>query len=100
MAGSAERIAGCTGDRTTDFCRGRRGAEPGCHTVLRIGEDSRERSNEHFVDEDEDLVSPAPHGGTGAETALLGGIFNPRADRIEVLQRFAGKGAGPPAVGE
>jgi trk system potassium uptake protein TrkA len=84
--GTADAIAGLTGDLNVNFAACMIGKHYGCRTVLRIDEDYRADIYHKFADDVDEVVYPERLGAAGAKTALLGGDFNVIADLTEELQ--------------
>jgi trk system potassium uptake protein TrkA len=83
--GSAEAVAGLTGDLNTNFSACVIGDAHGCRTVLRVDEDVSDELYEKYAASVDEIIYPERLGAAGAKTALLGGDFNVLADLTERL---------------
>jgi len=83
--GTADAIAGLTGDLDANFAACMIGTEHGCRTVLRIDEDYREELYDNYASEVDEVIYPERLGAAGAKTAMLGGDFDVLADLTENL---------------
>jgi trk system potassium uptake protein TrkA len=84
--GSADAVAGLTGDPKVDFEICMEAKEYGCRTVMRLSEDIREEIYDEYEEEVDQVIYPERLGAAGAKTALLGGSFNAITELTENLQ--------------
>ena len=84
--GTADAVAGLTGDLNTNFAACTVGNHYGCRTVMRIDNDYRADIYNEYADDVDEIVYPERLGAAGAKTALLGGDFNLVTDLTERLQ--------------
>ncbi|MFB6175625.1 MAG: TrkA family potassium uptake protein [Halobaculum sp.] len=84
--GSADAVAGLTGDPKVDFEICMEAKEYGCRTVMRLSEDIREEIYDEYEEKVDEVIYPERLGAAGAKTALLGGSFNAIAELTENLQ--------------
>ena len=82
----ADALGALTGDLNDNFAACMIGNHPGCRTVMRIDEESREEIYRRYASQVDEVIYPERLGAIAATNALLGGNIRAIADVAGNLQ--------------